>query len=37
LQTVVGSGTSYAAHSTPWAASITALRDGTSVLLASML
>lgn len=37
LQTVVGSGTSYAAHSTPLAASITALRDGTSVLLASML
>jgi hypothetical protein len=37
LQTVVGSGTSYAAHSTPWGTTITALRDGTIVLLASML
>ncbi|MBL8126028.1 MAG: hypothetical protein JNM64_00230 [Chloroflexia bacterium] len=36
LETVVGSGTSYAAHSTPWGTAITALRDATYVLLASM-
>lgn len=36
LRTVVGSGISYAAHSTPWGTSITTLRDGTYVLLASM-
>jgi hypothetical protein len=36
LQTVVGSGISYAAHSTPWGTSITSLRNGTSVLLSSM-
>lgn len=36
LQTVVGGGISYAAHSTPWGASITALRDSTYVLLASL-
>ena len=36
LQTVVGSGISYAAHSTPWGTSVTALRDGTIVLLAAM-
>ena len=36
LQTVVGSGTSYAAHSTPWGTAITALRDATNVLVASM-
>lgn len=36
LQTVVGSGISYAAHSTPWGTSITAKRDATYVLLASM-
>lgn len=36
LQTVVGSGVSYAAHATPWGTSITSLRDGTFVLLASM-
>ena len=36
LQTVVGSGTSYAAHATPWSTSITATRDATYVLVASM-
>jgi hypothetical protein len=36
LQTVVGSGISYAVHSTPWGTSITARRDGTYVLVASM-
>ena len=36
LQTVVGSGISYAAHSTPWGTSITSMRDGTYVLVASM-
>lgn len=36
LQTVVGSGTSYAAHSTPWETSITAMRDATYVLIASL-
>jgi hypothetical protein len=36
LQTVVGSGVSYAAHSTPWGTTITAIRDGTYVLVASM-
>jgi hypothetical protein len=36
LQTVVGSGTSYAAHATPWSTSITAMRDATYVLVASM-
>jgi hypothetical protein len=36
LQTVVGSGTSYAAHATPWGTSITAMRDATYVLVASM-
>jgi hypothetical protein len=36
LTAVVGSGTSYAAHSTPWGTSITAQRDGTHVLVASI-
>ena len=36
LETVVGSGTSYAAYSTPWGTSITALRDATYVLVASI-
>lgn len=36
LQTVVGSGTSYAAHATPWGTAVTALRDATYVLVASM-
>ncbi len=36
LQTVVGSGTWYVAHATPWGTSITALRDATYVLVASM-
>jgi hypothetical protein len=36
LQTVVSSGTSYAAHSTPWGTAITAQRDATYVLVASM-
>lgn len=36
LQTVVGSGTSYAAHATRWGTSITALRDATNVLIASI-
>lgn len=36
LQTVVGSGISYAAYSTPWETSITATRDATYVLVASM-
>lgn len=35
LQTVVGSGTSYAAYSTLWGTSITAQRDATYVLVAS--
>lgn len=36
LQTVVGSGISYAAHATAWGTSITAMRDATYVLVASM-
>ena len=36
LTTVVGSGTAYAAYSTPWGTSITALRDATYVLVASI-
>ena len=36
LQSVVGSGISYAAYSTPWGTSITSQRDGTSVLIASL-
>ena len=36
LTTVVGSGVSYAAQSTPWGTKITALRDATHVLVASM-
>lgn len=36
LQTVVGSGTSYAAYSTPWGTSIIALRDATHLLVASL-
>jgi len=36
LQTVVGSGTSYAALATPWGTSITAMRDTTHVLVASI-
>jgi hypothetical protein len=36
LQTVVGSGISYAAHSTPWGTSITALRNATYLLVATM-
>jgi len=36
LRTVVGSGISYAAHSTAWGTSITALRDATYVLLAAI-
>jgi hypothetical protein len=36
LQTVVGSGTSYAAHATAWGTAITATRDATHVLVASM-
>lgn len=36
LTTVVGSGTSYAALSTPWGTSLTATRDATFVLVASI-